>query len=98
MIRKEDIRIPIIVLAAGLISLVVFHSWFSSFIGEDDWKGPTPVPETLNNVYVWPKGLDYLGNPKNESIDPFRQKVIEDYKKYMEKRRTKYKDWKLKNR
>ena len=98
MISKEDIRIPIIFLVAGLISLMIFHAWFSSFIGEDEWKKPTPIPENLENIYIWPQGMNYLGTPEVETVDPFRQKVIDDYKKIMEKRRDVYKDWKLNNK
>tara|TARA_B100000965_G_C19534834_1_gene732854 strand:- start:706 stop:1005 length:300 start_codon:yes stop_codon:yes gene_type:complete len=97
LISKDDIRIPIVFVIVGLISLMIFHAWFSSFIGEDEWKKPTPIPESLENLYIWPKGVNYLGTPEAESIDPFRQKVIDNYKKYMEKRRNKYEEWKLKN-
>ena len=98
MISKEDIRIPIIFLVAGLISLMIFHAWFSSFVGEDEWKKPTPIPENLENIYIWPKGMNYLGTPVVDTVDPFRQKVIDDYKKFMEKRRNVYKERKLNNK
>lgn len=97
MISKDDIRIPIILVITGLISLVFFHAWFTSFVGESEWKKPTPIPETLDNLYIWPKGVNYLGTPEAESIDTFRQNVIEDYKQYLEKRKKKYEELKLGN-
>jgi hypothetical protein len=98
MINKENISAPIIIIIIGLISLVLFHAWFSSFVGEDEWKGPTPIPDSLNDIYVWPSGVNYLGTPIPEGleIDPFRKNIIEDYKKFMQKRREVYADWKIK--
>jgi hypothetical protein len=42
--------------------------------------------------------MNYLGTPVVDTVDPFRQKVIDDYKKFMEKRRNVYKEWKLNNK
>ncbi len=98
MIRRDDIRIPIILSITGLIALIIFHAWFSSFVGEDDWKKPTPIPSILENLYIWPEGVNYLGTPQSEKIDTFRQDVIDDYKKYLEKRKKKYEESKLSNK
>ena len=45
-----------------------------------------------------PPGVNYLGTPlpEDQKIDPFRQQVIDDYKKFMQKRRDVYKEWKSK--
>tara|TARA_B110000438_G_scaffold152531_1_gene146550 strand:- start:1622 stop:1921 length:300 start_codon:yes stop_codon:yes gene_type:complete len=96
MIRREDLNIPLMIFIIGLLSLVIFHSWFSSFIGEDEWKKPTPIPGVPDNIYVWPKGLNYLGTPipKDNEIDPFRKKIITDYHIYMNERKNNYKKWK----
>ena len=49
-----------------------------------------------DNIYVWPKGLNYLGTPipKDNEIDPFRKKIITDYHIYMNERKNNYKKWK----
>ena len=95
MINKEDLKYPLIILFCIFI-LVIFHVWFSSFVDEDDWRRPTPIPDRLENPYYWSPNVNYLGTPipENQEMDPFRKQVIEDYKKFMEKRRDVYREWK----
>ena len=78
---------------------MVFHIWFSSHIEEEHWKRPTPIPDSLDNIYSWPPNVNFLGTPipENQRIDSFRKKIIEDYKIYMEKRRNVYNEWKKEN-
>ena len=62
MINKEDLKYPLIILFCIFI-LVIFHVWFSSFVDEDDWRRPTPIPDRLENPYYWPPNVNYLGTP-----------------------------------
>ncbi len=89
MININDIKIPTIVVTTVLILIVIFHSWFSRFVGENEWIRPTPIPETLENVYVWPPGVNWLGTPISENfeVDEFKKKIQEDYKKYLKERK-----------
>ena len=65
-----------------------------------DFRGkPTPIPDSLDNIYNWPPNVNYLGTPipDNQGMDPFRKKIIEDYRIFMEKRRNVYDEWKKQN-
>lgn len=98
MVNKEDLKYPFIILFC-LFLLVIFHVWFSSHVEEEHWKRPTPIPDSLDNIYNWPPNVNYLGTPipDNQLMDPFRKKVIEDYRIFMEKRRNVYDEWKKQN-
>lgn len=98
MINFSENKLPVIAGISIIIVIIFFHAWFSSYVGVEDWQRPTPVPDTLENPYFWPPGVNYLGTPVpgEQKIDPFRQQVIDDYKKFMQKRRDVYKEWKSK--
>tara|TARA_B100000405_G_scaffold79864_1_gene55340 strand:+ start:2501 stop:2806 length:306 start_codon:yes stop_codon:yes gene_type:complete len=98
MVNKEDLKYPFIILFC-LFLLVIFHVWFSSHVEEEHWKSPTPIPDSLDNIYNWPPNVNYLGTPipDNQVMDPFRKKIIEDYRIFMEKRRNVYDEWKKQN-
>ena len=89
MININDIKIPIIAIAAKLLLIIVFHRWFSGFVGESEWRKPTPIPENFNNVYIWPPGVNWLGTPVSEDFeeDEFKKQVQEDYRKYLNNRK-----------
>ena len=72
MVNKEDLKYPFIILFC-LFLLVIFHVWFSSHVEEEHWKRPTPIPDSLDNIYNWPPNVNYLGTPipDNQVMDPF---------------------------
>ena len=77
MVNKEDLKYPFIIIFC-LFLLVIFHIWFSSHVEEEHWKRPTPIPDSLDNIYNWPPNVNYLGTPipDNQVMDPFRKKII----------------------
>ena len=95
MINFSENKVPIIFGGLVILLIIFFHSWFSSYVGVEDWKRATPIPDQLENPYFWPPGVNYLGTPvpNDNFTDPFRKQVMEDYEKFMQMRKDVYREW-----
>ncbi|GIS30983.1 MAG: hypothetical protein Ct9H90mP2_13660 [Dehalococcoidia bacterium] len=55
---KISFYYSVLLVFIGKFFILVFFS-----CEEEHWKRPTPIPDSLDNIYNWPPKVKYLGTP-----------------------------------